>query len=35
MQTAAGRRLAQTRLNELTAFRDNFIAEWAASPAAP
>jgi uncharacterized protein len=35
MQTAAGRRLAETRLNELIAFRDNFIAEWAASPAAP
>jgi uncharacterized protein len=35
MQTAAGRRLAQSRLNELTAFRDTFIAEWAASPAAP
>ena len=35
MQTAAGRRLAQGRLNELIAFRDNFIAEWAASPATP
>ncbi len=30
MQTAAGRRLAQARLGELTAFRDRFIAEWAA-----
>ncbi|MES2261176.1 MAG: HD domain-containing protein [Pseudomonadota bacterium] len=35
MQTAAGRRLGQNRLNELIAFRDNFIAEWAASPATP
>jgi uncharacterized protein len=35
MQTAAGRRLADNRLNELIAFRDSFIAEWAASPAAP
>jgi uncharacterized protein len=35
MQTAAGQRLAQNRLSELTAFRDSFIAEWAASPAAP
>jgi uncharacterized protein len=34
MQTAAGRRLGQARLAELTAFRDQFIAEWAASPAA-
>ena len=35
MQTAAGRRLGETRLKELIAFRDTFIAEWAASPAAP
>lgn len=35
MQTAAGRRLGQARLNELIAFRDSFIAEWAASPASP
>lgn len=35
MQTAAGRRLADNRLHELIAFRDSFIAEWAASPAAP
>lgn len=35
MQTMAGRRLGQNRLNELTAFRDSFIAEWAASPATP
>jgi uncharacterized protein len=35
MQTAAGRRLAETRLNELIAFRDHFIAEWASSTAAP
>ncbi|MGV7207375.1 HD domain-containing protein [Oxalobacteraceae bacterium A2-2] len=34
MQTAAGRRLGEARMRELTAFRDNFIAEWAASPAA-
>jgi uncharacterized protein len=34
MQTAAGRRLADTRLRELTAFRDHFIAEWAAGPVA-
>ncbi len=34
MQTASGRRLAQNRLNELIAFRDTFIAEWAASPSA-
>jgi uncharacterized protein len=35
MQTAAGRRLGEARMQELIAFRDNFIAEWAASPAAP
>ena len=35
MQTAAGRRIAESRLHELMAFRDSFIAEWAASPAAP
>ncbi|WP_296002391.1 HD domain-containing protein [Rugamonas sp.] len=35
MQTAAGRRLADGRLQALMAFRDNFIAEWAASPDAP
>ncbi|CAN7393628.1 HD domain-containing protein [Pseudoduganella sp. LjRoot289] len=35
MQTAAGRRLGQSRLTELIAFRDSFIAEWAASPATP
>lgn len=35
MQTAAGRRLGQSRLAELIAFRDSFIAEWAASPATP
>jgi uncharacterized protein len=35
MQTAAGRRLAQSRLGQLTAFRDDFISEWAASPATP
>jgi uncharacterized protein len=35
MQTAAGRRLAEARMQELIAFRDTFIAEWAASPAAP
>lgn len=35
MQTAAGRRLGQSRLSELIAFRDSFIAEWAASPASP
>lgn len=35
MQTAAGRRLGQSRLSELIAFRDSFIAEWAASPATP
>jgi len=35
MQTAAGRRLAEARMQALIAFRDNFIAEWAASPAAP
>ncbi|WP_343729402.1 HD domain-containing protein [Duganella sp.] len=35
MQTAAGRRMGETRLKELIAFRDTFIAEWAASPAAP
>jgi uncharacterized protein len=34
MQTAAGRRMGEARLRELTAFRDHFIAEWAASPAA-
>lgn len=33
MQTAAGRRLAQSRLGALIAFRDSFINEWAASPA--
>src|SRR5450830_732313 len=30
MQTAAGRRLAEARMQALIAFRDNFIAEWAA-----
>ncbi|MRW88764.1 HD domain-containing protein [Duganella sp. FT80W] len=35
MQTSSGRRLAETRLKELIAFRDTFIAEWAASPATP
>ncbi|SFU51324.1 HD domain-containing protein [Pseudoduganella namucuonensis] len=35
MQTAAGRRLGERRLRELVAFRDSFIAEWAASPATP
>ncbi|NRR29727.1 HD domain-containing protein [Oxalobacteraceae bacterium] len=35
MQTESGRRLAQGRLAELVAFRDSFIAEWAASPAPP
>lgn len=35
MQTAAGRRLGQSRLAELISFRDSFIAEWAASPATP
>ena len=35
MQTTAGRRLAEARMQALIAFRDNFIAEWAASPAAP
>lgn len=35
MQTAAGRRLGEARMQELIAFRDNFIAEWAASPATP
>ncbi len=35
MQTTAGRRLAEARMQELIAFRDTFIAEWAASPAAP
>ena len=35
MQTAAGRQLANTRLLALTSFRDDFIAEWASSPAAP
>ncbi|WP_432377343.1 HD domain-containing protein [Duganella sp. P38] len=34
MQTAAGRRLGEARMRELVAFRDNFIVEWAASPAA-
>jgi uncharacterized protein len=33
MQTAAGRRLGQSRLCDLIAFRDSFISEWAASPA--
>jgi uncharacterized protein len=33
MQTAAGRRLGQSRLRDLIAFRDSFIGEWAASPA--
>jgi uncharacterized protein len=33
MQTAAGRRLGQSRLRDLIAFRDSFISEWAASPA--
>ncbi|HEV7815982.1 MAG TPA: HD domain-containing protein [Janthinobacterium sp.] len=33
MQTGAGRALALSRLNALTAFRDEFINEWAASPA--
>jgi len=32
MQTAAGRRMAQQRFQELVAFRDTFIAEWAAGP---
>lgn len=35
MQTEAGRRLANQRLLALTSFRDDFIAEWAASPATP
>lgn len=35
MQTGAGRRLGERRLKELVAFRDSFIAEWAASPATP
>ncbi|MYM37769.1 HD domain-containing protein [Duganella qianjiadongensis] len=35
MQTAAGRQLANTRLLALTSFRDDFIAEWAPSPATP
>lgn len=35
MQTAAGRRLADSRLSALIAFRDEFISEWAASPATP
>jgi uncharacterized protein len=29
MQTAAGRRLGQERLQELLAFRDRFVGEWA------
>lgn len=32
MQTEAGRRMGQARLAELVAFRDSFIAEWAANP---
>lgn len=32
MQTEAGRQMAQQRFNQLVAFRDTFIAEWAASP---
>ncbi|MFC0168435.1 HD domain-containing protein [Pseudoduganella danionis] len=35
MQTQAGRQLANTRLLALTSFRDDFIAEWASSPATP
>jgi uncharacterized protein len=35
MQTTAGRALALARLQALTAFRDEFINEWAASPATP
>ncbi|MDC8756538.1 HD domain-containing protein [Janthinobacterium fluminis] len=35
MQTAAGRRLAHSRLALLTAFRDDFINEWATDPATP
>ena len=35
MQTAAGRRLGEARMQELIAIRDNFIAEWSASPATP
>lgn len=35
MQTASGRALAQARLQALTSFRDEFINEWAASPATP
>ena len=35
MQTATGRRIGQSRLAELIAFRDSFIAEWAASPETP
>lgn len=30
MQTAAGRRLGEARLRALTAFRDDFVAEWSA-----
>ncbi len=30
MQTAAGRRLGEERVRALTAFRDQFVAEWAA-----
>ncbi|MYN44933.1 HD domain-containing protein [Pseudoduganella sp. FT93W] len=35
MQTQAGRQLANSRLLALTNFRDDFIAEWASSPATP
>lgn len=35
MQTPAGRQLANARLLALTSFRDDFIAEWASSPATP
>lgn len=35
MQTGAGRRLALARLSVLTAFRDDFISEWATNPAPP
>jgi len=35
MQTTSGRALAQARLHALTSFRDEFINEWAASPATP
>ncbi|UMR28985.1 HD domain-containing protein [Massilia sp. MB5] len=33
MQTAAGKRLGMERMQQLYAFRDHFVAEWAALPA--